>query len=595
MQAPPEQLTRAEHFLQANQPAQAHALLAALLPSDPNNPKLRHLLARSLIALRRPAEAIPHLDHIQALIPGEVNSLISKAAALDTLMRPADAEAIVRAVLARVPNHVGALSILANALQHQGKMRQARELCIQQISSGAGHPSFVKTWAECSAHLGDPEEWVEACARFAQLVPNLGPVLASLAVGRSNLSDDRDEVLRAHHAFGAAIGATPCAPPASDWPRLRSRPERRRVGLLSLDFHEASPIWAFLRSWVEHATSARFEIFAYHLGAPNLRPPDRLTARATLRWLPGAAPAQAHAAMRADSLDILIDMGSLTCTTGLAALVPRVCPVQVTWMGYANTTGLPTMDWRLVDSITDPPPAADAFASERLERVDPCFLCYTPPDGTFPIQAREPGAPPVFASFAHTTKLNRRVLTLWGRVLAAVPGSRLLLKNVSCALPDAVEHIRVRLAQCGVDPARVDFIPMPRPYADHLACFNRADTMLDTFPYNATTSLCEALFMGVPMVCRVPAQAHDRHAARVTMSLLRAAGLEEFLARDDDDYVAIAAALARDTAKRARLRQELRPRLLASPLCDAPAFAKRFEAALERLWQDAVARGAPTR
>ncbi|MFI4976963.1 MAG: glycosyltransferase, partial [Caulobacterales bacterium] len=260
----------------------------------------------------------------------------------------------------------------------------------------------------------------------------------------------------------------------------------------------------------------------------------------------------------------------------------KPAPVQATWLGYPNTTGLAAMDYRLVDAVTDPPGEADAFATETLVRLEDGFLCYGPPP-----DAPEPAPPPsrasgvvTFGSFNNPSKLGDATLDAWAKLLERLPAARLLLKGGAFSDEGARQWFHARFEQRGVAPERVQLKGYAAHTADHLALYADIDIGLDPFPYNGTTTTCEALWMGVPVVALLG----DRHAARVSASLLTRVGLEELIATDAPAYVDIAARLAGDPARLAEIRRTLRPRMAASPLTDAPAFARKLERAYRQMW-----------
>jgi predicted O-linked N-acetylglucosamine transferase (SPINDLY family) len=255
--------------------------------------------------------------------------------------------------------------------------------------------------------------------------------------------------------------------------------------------------------------------------------------------------------------------------------------VIVSAIGYPNTTGHPCVDWRIVDSITDPA-GDDAYCTERLARIDPCFLCYSPFADAPPPAMPAQGTPFTFGSFNLAAKVREQTVELWSAALARVPGSRLLLKSKSISDPALLGRLMARLQAGGIDASRVDVAPYTKTNAEHLALYSRVHVALDCTPYNGTTTTCEALWMGVPVVCI----AGDRHAARVGASLLHAAGCGEFLARTPAEFAQIAAGLAQDQGRLAALRSSLRARLAASPLMDQPAYAARFHAALRECWRE---------
>lgn len=250
-------------------------------------------------------------------------------------------------------------------------------------------------------------------------------------------------------------------------------------------------------------------------------------------------------------------------------------------MGYPNTTGLRAADYRITDGVADPA-GEDAYYSETLLRLDGCFLTYQPvadaPE-VAPLPALSKGHI-TFGSFNNFSKINPGVLQLWAEVLKQVPGSRLLLKCP--ALTDAAvqERVSAALQELGIGTERVDLLGHTLTRQEHLALYARVDIGLDTFPYNGTTTTCEALWMGVPVLALVG----KRHAGRVGASLLSTAGLSGWLADTPDSFVATAQSMAGDVPTLARLRECLRRQLAESSLCDAAAFARRLEAAMQEVW-----------
>lgn len=251
-------------------------------------------------------------------------------------------------------------------------------------------------------------------------------------------------------------------------------------------------------------------------------------------------------------------------------------------MGYPNTTGLDAIDYRLVDFTTDPSKADDACASEILVRLEGGFLCYVGPN-----DAPMPTLPPcltsghvTFGSFNNPTKLSPATLVTWARLLKHLPQSHLLLKGHPFADAATRAYFLSRLGAHGVATERVELVGWVPSGTAHLALYDRVDIALDPFPYNGTTTTCEALWMGVPVVTL----RGDRHASRVGASLLSQVGLLELIADLMDDYLELAVKLAGHPSRLTRFRQSLRPRVAASPLCDAPAFARKIEGAYRAMW-----------
>jgi predicted O-linked N-acetylglucosamine transferase (SPINDLY family) len=335
-----------------------------------------------------------------------------------------------------------------------------------------------------------------------------------------------------------------------------------------------------------------FDVVCYSAG----RDPDGLTD--TLRqmpliwrdiaWLDDAASA---ALIREDGIDILIELGGHTAGNRLTLMAQKPAPVQLTYLGYPNTTGLPAIDYRLTDALADPPGVAEALHSERLLRLDGGFLAYTPPSNMPPVNplpALEKEQV-TFGSFTNLAKVSDTTLRLWSQVLKATTNSRLLVKAREFADDDTRAHFLGRCEAAGIPAARLQLRAEPTAAAAHYATWHEVDMALDTFPYHGTTTTCEALWMGVPLVTL----AGDRHAARVGVSLLHAAGLPQLAAQSPAQFVAIARALAQDLPTVAKLRATMRTRLSRTPLLDARRLTRGIEQHLREIWREWCAQQTP--
>ena len=257
--------------------------------------------------------------------------------------------------------------------------------------------------------------------------------------------------------------------------------------------------------------------------------------------------------------------------------------MQATYIGYPNTTGLARVDYRLTDASADPPCEDESLYTERLYRLPRCFLAYRPPAEAPPIAARPSLAAGrvTFGSFNALPKVNARTVATWAAILDAVPSARFILKNASLVDPATQARYRDLFAAHGVAAERVDLVAYMQERGGHLGFYNRIDIALDTFPYNGTTTTCEALWMGVPVVTF----RGQRHAARVGASLLDAVGLDELVAPSVEAYVALARDLAAQPERLAAISRSLRGRLQASPLLDAQGLARAVEDAYRKMWQ----------
>ena len=384
-----------------------------------------------------------------------------------------------------------------------------------------------------------------------------------------------EAVAREHRAYGERFPPAPPRPHAN-----RIDPDRRlRVGLLSADFR-AHPVGRFLAAPLAAVDRRGFEVIAY----ANQATEDAMTAR--LRglldgWRPvlGLPDAAVAAAIRADAIDILIDLSGHTQGTRLPVLERRPAPVQAGWIGYANSTGSRAVDWIIADAVTVPP-AEDALYVERVMRLPGCYLCFTPPDFAVP---RSP--PPmvarghaVLACFNPPTKLHDGVLGAWARILAALPSARLLLKARQYGEAEAAEEIRGRFAAAGGDGARLD-LEGQGSYPAYFAGYAGVDFMLDPFPFPGGTTTAEAIHAGVPTLTL---RGRGGMMSRNGETLLTAAGIADWIAPDLDGYVAQAVRRAGDPQALAALRA----RLGLGPIADAAVYARGLEAAWRAMWRD---------
>jgi predicted O-linked N-acetylglucosamine transferase (SPINDLY family) len=367
-------------------------------------------------------------------------------------------------------------------------------------------------------------------------------------------------------------------------PHTNSRdPERPlRIGYVSPDFR-VHAVSQFMLPLLESHDRGLFHIFGY----ADVATPDDLTARLqaqvhTWRNIVGMTNEKVAALIRQDEIDILVDLAGHTADNRLLVLAMKPAPIQVTYLGYPGTTGVAAIDYRFTDALADPPGMTDAYFSERLIRLPQSAWCLREP----------PNAPPIselpaikagfvtFGSFNNFAKVNVPLLKIWARILLGMANSRLRLKAQGLGSNLAQQVVLQTMADCGIEPGRVDvsgWVPQPR----HLAQYGQIDIALDAYPYHGTTTTCEAIWMGVPVVTL----AGMNHLSRVGVSLLTNLGLPQLIAQSPEQYIQIAIAMAGDLPRLAALRATLRQRLKDSPLMNGPRQARDIESAYRAMWR----------
>ena len=357
---------------------------------------------------------------------------------------------------------------------------------------------------------------------------------------------------------------------------------RLRIGYVSPDFNDHA-VGKFIEPVLAAHDINKFELFCYY-NKPRVDDATKRMQSAVANWRMTADMSDDELArmIQADAIDILVDLSGHTGLNRLLVFARKPAPIQVTWIGYPNTTGLSTMDYRITDAFADPIGATEALHTEKLVRMPECFSCFKPPSNAPHVSALPAVARGTitFGSFNNFAKITPEVMRVWIAILARVPGSRLVLKNW-CLDNDRMKTFMLEaFARCGSTTGQVELWNPNTSNVDHLNCYNSIDIGLDPFPYNGTTTTCDALWMGVPVITL----AGVSHVGRVGVSQMSNLGLQELIARDTDHYVDIAIALATDVPRLAALRGGMRVRVSASPLMDAPRLTKNLETAYDNMW-----------
>ena len=556
------------------------------LALDPKLATAHFNLGIALRSQKKFAEASLSFKRATELLAGYSEALDALAHAYITLYDWPAAARVLNEIISIWPRKAEMHNNLGSVYQAMGRIHDA--ITAYEAALGINPRLGVALNSLGSAYQGRGDfEQAERCYRQClAAAPGDLQARSNLLMLLSYLPDaDAATVFEEHLEWGrVATAGVSCV----DKIEFDGDPRRHiRVGYVSPDFREHS-VASFIEPVLKQHNRGRFEVCCYS----NLPMPDETTRRIkesvdVWRDIHKLSDGEAARLIRDDRIDILIDLSGHTANNRLGVFAARPAPVQMTWLGYPNTTGLCTVDYRITDGIADPA-GEDIHYCEELLRLDGSFLCYQPDPNTpevAPLPALNNGHV-TFGSFNNFSKINPRVLQLWAEVLKQVPGSRLLLKCPALTDATVQERVSTALQELGIGPERVGLLGHTRTRQEHLALYARVDIGLDTFPYNGTTTTCEALWMGVPVLSLVG----KRHAGRVGASVLSAAGLSDWLADAPESFVALADYMAADVPRLARLRESLRRQLAKSSLCDATDFVHRLEAAIQQIWDGRLER-----
>lgn len=483
------------------------------------------------------------------------------------------------------PNYSEAMNNLAKSLQLKEESQEAAALCREAIRLRPNYAIAHSTLGNALKDLGLVEEAIAAYRTALKLRPELINCHSSLLLAmhydaQQHAQGIFQEHLRWNEQFGMPL-TKEIGPHQND--RNPNRP--LRVGYVSPDFC-AHSISYFFENLLANHDPKQVEVFCY----ADLIHSDAVTARlkklaANWRETTKIDNASLAEMIREDRIDILVDLAGHTGHNRLRLFARKPAPVQVSYLGYPDTTGLQTMDYRLTDALADPAGMTDEFYTEKLARLPRSFLCYRPAENAPQVSAlpAQTKGYVTFGSLNILPKITTPMLRLWSQILRQVAGSRLILKSyLGLNSAETRQRILDIFVAEGIEPNRIELRGKVADRSAYLSIYNEIDMALDTFPYHGTTMTCESLWMGVPVI----ALAGKTHVSRVGVSLLTNAGLPQLIGQSPEQYVRLACDWSADLTKLAELRRSLRGQMASSAVTDGPGIARDVEAAYRQMWTD---------
>jgi predicted O-linked N-acetylglucosamine transferase (SPINDLY family) len=544
-----------------------------------NWPEVHHNLGNLFRETGRLDEAAAAYRTAISLKPDFAESHNNLGITLRLQGRTDEAIAAFQKALELNPTMAGTFSNLGNVLKERGRVDEAIAAYEQAIKLD---PDLFEAYTNLGNSLKDAGD-LEAALQHHRLAVERGPQFPKLY---SNLiyslyfhPDYTQQQIHAEELEWADRHATPLKQHIRAHDNDRDPDRKLRIGYVSPDFRTHCQAF-FTVPLLRNHDKQQFHITCYNSALRTDAVTDELQKLADeWRDIGGMFDHDVAEMIRKDRIDILIDLTLHMAGNRLLIFAEKPAPVQVTWLGYPGSTGLDTIDYRITDPCLDPPMADQSAYTEKPYRLPDTFWCFDPLTSV-PTVNELPAKKNGYVTFGclnNFAKVNRGVLELWARVLGEVPGSKMtLLAQQSRQRGRTLETLQ----SFGVDPSRIQFEDM-RPRIPYLELYQTIDISLDTFPYNGHTTSLDSLWMGVPVVSLVG----KTPVARAGLTLLTNAGLMELAVNSRDEYVAAASALAWDSKRLSNIRETLRTSMQASPLMDAPKFARNFETALRDMWK----------
>ena len=611
-------LKKAKQLLSDNKLEEANVILSRLSVQSPRDADVWVCLGFIAGNKQEYEKAIDYFKKAATIEPGNAKILFNYGIALRDAGKFEDAIDAFKKSLLKDPNNTETLDCLAHAYMGAGDQDKAAEVFKTSLKinpNQAETQSNLGSAYQAQGELSKAEEFYREALRLnpnINISDNLGSVLISqgryresIEVYRSGLikqpknarvfsnllltlnymEDVTREDMFDEHKKWSQVFEDPLNYMVNETPNHNK--ESLRIGYYSPDFREHSVAY-FIEPIVEYHNKDKFKTYAYYPSKKEDAVTLRLKAQFdTWRDVSNRSADEIAEAIKADGIDIMVDLVGHTANNSLLSFSKKPAPVQITYLGYPNTTGVKAIQYRLTDIIADPE-GQDEFYSEELCRLSGCFLTYKPDDNSPDVSE-----PPViknayitFGSFNNLAKINDSVIETWCQVLNKLPDSRLLIKNPSLTDLTTRATYLEKFRQCGIEDKRINLIGHTPTLYEHLSLYANVDIALDTFPYNGTTTTCEALWMGVPVI----SLCGGYHAARVGASLLTAANRSEWIAYSEEEYIEKAVELAENTETLKSNRLAQRDNIRNSPLLDHRAFVASLESEYQRIWQNAHAR-----
>lgn len=579
-------LSLALEYLKAGNVQEAELIFNDILKIQPDNVTALHFMGIIHYQQKDYEIAMEYIKKALRVGPDYVDALNNLGIVLQASGKLDEAITFYKKALKIDPRFIMANYNLGSAYKEKWQLQKAIQYYQKAIQLNHAFPEAYNNLGNIFQDQGKMDEAEVSYRHAIRLKPECTTYYDNLLLMMNYCQKfDANDIFREHLEFAKQV-ARPFNSSVLEYKNDLSPDRKLRIGYISPDFRIHSVAY-FIEPVIASHNREHCEIFCYSDVDSNKE--DEVSIRikqSADKWkdITGMPDDKVAALVRADRIDILVDLAGHTAHNRLLVFARKPAPVQASWIGYPATTGLSAMNYKIVDSFTDPPGLTDQYYSEQLIRVPGCFLCYRPY-----MESPEIGTSPFlsngyisFGSFNYYPKISSETFTVWSTILKRIPNSRLILKSRNFADVTTCQYALGIFAKNGINAERIELKPLTPSLKEHFGMYHQIDIALDTFPYNGTTTTFEALWMGVPVITLEG----NYHASRVGMSILTNVGLQKYVANNTNEYVNLAITLSQDYHEITFLRKTLRERMLQSILLDSKRFVAHLEYSYRVMWRN---------
>ncbi len=555
---------------------EALPLLLSLEKHMPDSDQLQFMLLEAQLQSGFQEQAEELLKRMVIRFPANVKAQIRLGRLYLDRGEYQEANRWLAAALEVEPNNVEALSYMGLMMIKFCQYDNAVTVLTRAYAKEPENVLVLNNLGRASKVMGHHEDAIKWYGKGLEVEPGNQSIISNYLFLLNYCHGLTPEFIAAEHFRLAPLYLDQYAPEPSQL-QLSPSSDKLRIGYISGDLYTHSVAYYF-EPVLQHHDYQRFDVFCYSTGVTKDATTRRLESLPChWREMTAVHPKRLAEQVRKDRIDILVDLTGHTGDNRLSVFAVRSAPIQISWIGYPNTSGLKQMDYYVTDAICDPPGMTDHLYSESLWRLPRTFCCYLPPM-EFPVISPAPflsNGHITFGSFNNFAKVTRQQIKLWGQILMRVPDSRLYLKSLSLGDVSVKQDVLAKFAEEGIAPERITLKVVTSTPLEHLQEYAQVDIAFDTFPYHGTTTTCEALWMGTPVITL----AGSTHVSRVGVSLLHNVDCDELVASSPEEYIEKTVALAQSPRKLISLRENLRAMMAGSPLMDAAGVTHELEEA----------------